>query len=370
MRRTLTTLLCAVALLLAFGLVLLYSASMAQRRTPHFFIERQLLWLLIGGLAAFALARIDYRLWRSRVSCGLLALCSLAGLLGVFAFPKTNGSHRWINLGGFSLQPSEFTKLAAIILMAVWLAHIGPKVRQFWKGAVIPGAGLALLLALLLAEPDFGSTVVVAVVGAVILFVAGTRFVYLLLGGGAAIGAIGAMLWLDPVRRERLRVFLEGKDSASTAAHQLRQSINAFISGGPWGVGLNHSIQKYHYLPEAHTDFIFAIAGEELGLAATLGVVLLFLVILGCGVAIAYRAADRFGRLLAIGATSLLVFEAGFNIGVVTGLLPTKGLALPFISYGGSSLIASLMAVGLLVNIARHADSDEARPVRNALQRV
>lgn len=373
MRRTATTLLCALALLLAFGVVLLYSASAVRGRNPQFYLERQLAWLAAGLAVGWLMVRVDYHVWRRPLFQIVIGVLLLAGLLAVFAFDRTHGSHRWLPLGPFRLQPSEFAKVGIVILLAAWFDRIGPRARTFWRGAVVPGLMLAVVLGLLVKAPDFGATLVTGVVGLTLMLAAGTRWLYLALGSLGGIGLGGLLLWLDPVRRPRLEVFfdmLRGRATESAEAHQLVQSINAFIAGGPWGVGLNNSIQKYHYLPEAHTDFIFAIAGEEFGLIATLGVVLLFTVLLVCGVAVALRADDRFGRLVALGATVLLIFSQGFNIGVVTGRLPTKGLALPFISYGGSSLIASLMAVGLIVSVAIRVGSDETRPMRNALQRI
>ncbi len=373
MRRTATTLLCALALLLAFGVVLLYSASAVQGGNPQFYLERQLMWLAAGLAAGWLMVRVDYHVWRHAALQIAIALLLLGGLLAVFAFDKTHGSHRWLPLGPFKLQPSEFAKVGIIILLAAWFDRIGPRARTFWRGAVAPGMMLAIVLGLLLKAPDFGATLVTGVVGMTLMLAAGTRWLYLVAGGLSGLGLGGLLLWLDPVRRPRLDVFfdmLRGHETQSDQAHQLTQSINAFIAGGPWGVGINNSIQKYQYLPEAHTDFIFAIAGEEFGLVATLGVVLLFTVLLVCGVAIALRAEDRFGRLVALGATVMLIFAQGFNVGVVTGRLPTKGLALPFISYGGSSLIASLMAVGLIVSVAIRVGSEETKPMRNALQRI
>lgn len=380
MRRTASILAAAVSLLLVFGLVLLFSASAVRGGSPVYFLERQLSWLAIGLVAGWLAWRVDYRFWRRGLPLALVAVFMVAGLLAVFAFGKVNGSHRWIRLGGVNLQPGEFAKVGLVVLLAAWFDRVGPRARTFWRGAVWPGLVLGAVVALLVCEPDYGAALVAGVVGGTILLAAGTRLIYLFAGGGGAAAALLLLLWCDPVRRPRLDYYLgqiagcrrhEAAAGAGAAAGEhVRQSINAFIAGGPWGAGLNNSIQKYHYLPEAHTDFIFAIAGEEFGLPGTLAVVALFAVVLVCGMAIARHAEDRFGRLLALGLTVLLIFAAGFNIGVVTGCLPTKGLALPFISYGGSSLVASLIAVGLLVNVAQRIGAEESRPMRNALRHV
>ena len=202
---------------------------------------------------------------------------------------------------------------------------------------------------------------VVCVVGGLLMFVAGTRIIYLLGFGAAGIAVVGTFVLANANRMERIRAWLHGEESGSAAAYQLKQALIAFENGGPWGVGFNQSIQKYNYLPEAHTDFIFAIGGEEFGFLFSIGVLLAFVLILVCGIRISQRAPDRLGRMLAFGMTVLLVFQAGFNIGVVTGCLPTKGLALPFMSYGGTNLITAMLAVGTLVNIGRHVDVSDER---------
>jgi len=215
---------------------------------------------------------------------------------------------------------------------------------------------------------------VVCVVGGAMMFVVGTRVLYLLLFGAGGASVVGMVLLTNANRMERIKAWLHGEDSVSSAAYQLKQAILAFENGGPWGVGFNQSIQKYNYLPEAHTDFIFAIGGEEFGFIFSIGVLLLYALILVCGVLISMRAPDRLGRLLAFGMMLLLVFQAAFNIGVVTGCLPTKGLALPFISYGGTNLVTALFAVGTLINVGRHVDVFDERMhtqvVKNAAMRL
>jgi cell division protein FtsW len=386
MRKALTVLITSVVLLLGFGVVIVASASAVRSAQqyggdPHFYLKRQLMWLALAVFSGLVAARFDYHWWKEIKACWVALAVAMVVLLIAVRIPGigrwSHGSWRWISVGPISFQPSEFAKLGAVVLTSVWLAAIGLRVRQFWRGFVLPIIGLGVTMALLLLEPDFGATIVVAVLVCGTLFVAGTRLVYLAIGGLAGVVGMGYLLLNDDVRRERIRVYIERVCSpehaqwllgppppdaiaagtgVARAGHQLHESLQAFISGGLFGVGLNNSMQKHFYLPEAYTDCIFAIAGEELGLIASLGVVILFAAILASGMYIALRAPDKLGRLMAFGMTVLLVFQALFNIGVVTGCLPTKGIALPFISYGGTNLVTALMAVGVLVNIGRHAD--------------
>ncbi len=381
MRKVLTTLCLAVLCLLVFGLISVASSSSVRgallRGTPHFFAMRQLIWCLMGCVCALVAARIDYHIWRRREFLIALVAIVMLGLVLVLIpgiGEEINGSRRWIKLPFFSLQPSEFAKIGVVIVLAAWLDAIGWRTKRLVKGFLIPCAGLAVVLALLMLEPDFGATFVMAAIGGCLLFAAGTRIVYLITVFLGGLAAFGMMIVRDPVRFERIRAWQSGPDSGATAAHQMKQSILAFVNGGVSGVGLNNSMQKHFYLPEAHTDFIFAIAGEEFGLVGTLGVVLLFVAILVCGIWISFKAPDRLGRLIAFGLTLLIVFQATLNIGIVIGALPTKGLALPFISYGGTNMLATMTSIGILINIGRHAEELEvdahAQMVRNAAQRI
>lgn len=374
-RRTITFFLCALALLLAFGLVLVYSASSTvYAGNPNHFVVRQSISLALAIVIGCIVSRIDYHLWSRLGSVLTIAVLVLAGTLAVFFFEARNGSHRWIDLGFYQLQPSEFAKIGILTIFAAWFDRVGPRSTSFLRGFLYPGLILGLLTAPILLAPDFGSTVVVLMIVGSIFLAAGTRLRYLLAGLGGVAAGLAVLIAKDPHRLTRVRDYwnmLTGEGGAQ--AHQTVQSINAFVIGGPLGVGLNNSIQKYRYLPEAHTDCIYAIAGEELGLAASVGIILLFGVLLVCGAWIAFRAHDRFGRFLGLGITILLGFEAGFNMGMVMGCLPTKGLALPFLSYGGSSLLATMIAVGLLMNIARQtglAGTGEPSGMRNALKRI
>ena len=392
MRKVLPALISCVVVLTGIGVIFVDSSSSVRAATtygdPHYFLKRQLIWLAVSLVLAVCAARFDYHLWQKRpILKWLLMGFAAAGLIAVFLPGLGHGSHggqRWVGFGGVRFQPGEIAKLATVILMSVWMSGIGWRVKTLWKGFALPMLVLGVALALLMKEPDFGATFVTAIAGVAILFVAGARWLYVL--GSAVVGGGGFLLLIlhDHVRCERVMVWVVkifGKTAAVTEwlAWYLGKSVDeilldvagsakkdhaeqsrlAFINGGEFGVGLNNSMQKHYYLPEAHTDFIYAIAGEEWGLPGTLGILLAFAGVLICGLLIALRAPDRLGRLMAFGLTLLLVFQAAFNMGVVTGCLPVKGLALPFISYGGSNLVTAFVAIGILINIGKHIDKPD-----------
>ena len=348
-----------VGLLVLFGLVMLFSTSGPQgeklAHNPYHFVQRQMVWLAIGLAAAYTASRVDYHRWMNWAWPMLGAVLVLLALVYVPGIGlNVNGSHRWIRLPlGLSFQPSEFAKFAAINALA---CSFGTKRRQrggFVGGIVIPGAILGSLLILILPETDFGATILIGSVGGVMMFVAGSSALILLGVGLLAGGGLAVMILHNPERMGRILAFLHPEKYAQDEAYQLMNALYAFTAGGARGVGLGESLQKRFYLPEAHTDFIFAIIGEELGIVASVGVVLLFVVFLLCGVRISGRAADVGGRLMAFGITLLIALQAAINIGVVTGRLPTKGLPLPFISFGGTSLVVTLFMTGVLLNVAR-----------------
>lgn len=334
---------------------------------PSFYLRRQLLWLVVGLVLSYGAARLDYRLLRrfvvplSVMALTLLVLVFVPGI-GV----KVGGSHRWLGIGPIRLQPSEIAKIMLVVGMAAWMSRVERRATDLKTGLLAPLAGLGLTLVLLIAEPDFGTTLLCGMVGMLILYAGGTRFSFLLVTAVAGICLFFLAILHDPLRLGRLLAFIFPEKYPATAYH-LAQSKVAFIKGGLFGAGLGNSIQKQYYLPEAHTDFILAIVGEELGLVATGLVLLLFLAIMVSGLFISFRAPDTFGRLTAFGLTVMLVLQAGINIGVVTGCLPTKGLPLPFISYGGSSLVGALTSVALLLSIA-NAGSEQPDEVSRSVK--
>ena len=372
MRRTITALWVSLAALVAFGLVLVYSASVAQKGGVMPFIKMQAVAAVAGIVAAYVLSRIDYRVWQRPASVVLIVLFCVAACSLVFLFPKVNGSRRWIRLAGISIQPSEFARIGMAIVMAAWYGKVGFKSRTFIKGFLLPCLLLGIMAAPVALSPDVGATAVILATCGAIFVAARVKWRYLFLAALACLVLGGAFVMSSPNRRSRIISYYEsmkGIESKEDTAYHRNQSIEAFVLGGPMGTGIGRSIQKHKYLPEANTDFIFSIAGEEFGMAATVAVVIAFGVILFCGTYVAYHAHDRFGRLMALGLTVMLTFEAGFNIGMVTGCLPTKGLALPFISYGGTSMFASLVAAGLIISVGSTSANEQMAPLmRDACQ--
>jgi cell division protein FtsW len=350
-----------VAVLVGLGLVMLYSASMnmvvGKAAAGAGYLLSQLVWLAFGLIGCVIAARIDYRRWK-KVSPYLLA-ASVILLLLVFA-PVIGigrkGAHRWIGLPGMPhFQPSELARLSLIIFLAAYGEWFQRQMSGFRQGLVIPGCIIALVLALIYIEPDRGCAILLALVAGAVLIVAGVRLRYLLLPALALLAGLGFSLLHDPMRLRRIMAWIHPEANKEGAGYQAYQAMIALGSGGWSGLGLGNGRQKLDFVPEQHTDFIFSIIGEELGLIATLGVVLLFIALVACGVYIARRSNDTFGLLLGAGITFMIGLQAFINMGVVTSLLPNKGMPLPFISYGGSNLLLTLIAVGLLLSISRFA---------------
>jgi cell division protein FtsW len=353
-----------VACLITIGVVILYSTSgmpgLTDGPDPTAYLKRQALWILLGAAAFMVTSRLDYRLWRRlAVPIAVVTLIMLAMVITPGIGTRVSGSSRWLQMGPIRFQPSELAKLASVMLLAWWMTRIQRNPQEFKRGLVIPCALIGLFGVLIILEPDFGTTMLIGAVGMAIMFVGGTRPSYLFLACLGSVSALGLLIAHNPERMGRIIAFLNPPKYARDEAYQLLQALYAFVAGGLHGVGLGNSIQKREYLPEAHTDFIYAILGEELGLWGSMGVLLLFLGLFACGMRIASVVDDRFGKLMAFGITLAITMQAGLNIGVVTGSLPTKGITLPFISFGGSSMMVSLAMVGILVNIALTAP---ARP--------
>lgn len=376
MGTTSRTLSVIVLVLLAIGIVMLASTSGVKgsffRGDSQYYVKRQLMWLVVAFATGAILLYFDYHRWQKIIVPAVVVCIVLLGLVLVPGIGKVHGgSRRWLELSPLRFQPSELAKLATIVGMAWWMSRLGPKADRFLEGFMYPAAGLGAVLLLTIMEPDFGTTFLLAAVGSAIMLAGGTRLRYLMLAGTAGLAAFAVAIAMDPVRMRRIKAFFDPESSPEAAYHAAQSQI-AFILGGPFGKGLGESMQKQFYLPEAQTDFIFAIIGEELGFIATALIVLLFTGILISGLLISLRAPDRFGSLIAFGATLVIVLQAAINIGVVTGCLPTKGLPLPFISYGGSSLVMSVGAICLLLNVACHSetpeDDEHVRPVRDRLR--
>ena len=362
MKVAVTTLAFCVTSLLALGLVMLYSSSMVMvDKHTHseigaHMLQMQLLWCVLGFIACVFLASLDYEVLKKfalPVFVGSLFMAALVFVphLGI----NLNGAHRWIRLPGATFQPSEIVKIALIVMLAWYGDYSQRKMNTFKRGIIIPGFIIAVALGLIFIEPDRGTTILLAAVSGTMLMIAGVRWLHVIPPVLGAAGALVFSLTHDSMRSGRINAWLHPEAHANGVALQAEQAKIAIGSGGLTGLGLGDGMQKHGFLPEIQSDFIFANIGEELGLVATLLVVLAFLVITICGLFIALRARDQFGCLLAVGITSLISYQAIINIGVVTSLLPNKGLALPFISAGGSSLLAMMMGVGILLSVARQA---------------
>ncbi len=349
----------AVVGLVLFGALMVYSASavMAADRfeSSYYFLSRQLLWAGLGLTAMAIIMNMDYhRLAQPAVVFPALAL-QLTLLVVVLFADRSHNTHRWLHLGGASFQPSELSKLVLVIFLAYFL-HLRKGDVDDWKHTLLPIALVSCVtVVLVVVEPDFGTALAIAVIVAAILFAAGLKLRYFAL---AALSALPGVYWLvfhSTYRHNRLLAFIDPWSDPLGKGFQIIQSYIAVGTGGITGVGLMDGKQKLFYLPEPQTDFIFAVVGEELGLIGTVLVLAVFAVILWRGLRAAAGCRDDFGRLLAIGLTVVIVGQALVNISVVLGLLPTKGIPLPLVSYGGSSLLVNLVAVGILLNISQHA---------------
>jgi len=345
-------------ILVCIGIVMIYSASCiyAQERyhDGFFFLKRHISFLVIGALLAFFIMCMDYRrLARYAKPMLLVSLLLLVLVLIPGVGREVAGARRWFRFRFLSFQPSEFANLAVIIYVADFISRKSEHIKTFWRGFAPPLCALGGTVLLILIQPDLGTSVSLGIVVLIMLYIARVRLLYLLTLMLASVPMLAVLILSQPYRRARILAFINPWLDPKGSGFQIIQSQIALGSGGIFGVGLGHSRQKLFYLPAAHTDFIFSIIGEELGLFGTLGVILLFMVFILQGIKVVKIAPDRFGYFLALGLISMISFKAMVNIGVSCGLLPTKGLPLPFISYGGSSFIFDMVSVGLLMNIAR-----------------
>jgi cell division protein FtsW len=348
------------------GAVMIFSASAitAQQLYGHsyIFVARQAAWLVMGLLGMFALMKLDYhRLGEPAVVYTVLCVV-LVMLVGTFFLDKSHATHRWIKLGPLNLQPSEMAKLTIILYLA-WFLDLRRRRetslefrKQDFLQTILPAvAPILVCVALIVAQPDLGTSVDVVLIMAAILFVAGLSWKWLAVGAAAGLPALLLLIMNASYRQARLVAFLHPDSDPQGAGFQLLQSLIAVGSGGFTGVGLMESKQKLFYLPEAHTDFIFAVICEELGFLGATIVIALFAMYAWRGLRAAFNAPDGFGRMVALGVTAMVLFQALINFAVVLGMMPTKGIPLPFVSYGGSSLLVMLLATGVLLNISQQA---------------
>ena len=358
----------AVLGMLVIGIVMLFSTSAFakdSRGDVYFFIRRQAFWLGVGLVVCTFAALTDYHFWARTwwIWFGLAVITLVLCFVPPIGM-RINGSRRWIGIGGFTAQPSEIAKVAAVFFLAWWFTRFEKESSGLLRGFVMPLGIISVLLGLIAAEVDLGSTALIGGTAFLMMFVAGASPWLLGLLSLSGVGAILFIATTMPERMGRLAAFMDPERYKEGAGLQQMQALIAWGSGGIEGLGLGNGRQKMMYLPYAHTDFIFPMIGEELGLRVSLLVVFLFVVIIICGTLIALHAKDRFGLLLGCGITSLLALQAAVNIGVTTSLLPNKGLPLPFISYGGSNLAACLFGIGILLSIYRQGVFESANMKR------
>ena len=374
-----------VTLLVSLGLIVLFSASQANSMRLYgnafHFVKYQSAFVAAGVVAATCFALFDYRKWRDHPCLvWLLTAVVIILLLVVFRYPPVNGSRRWIRLLSLRIQPAEFAKLAIVFVLSMWLDRAGWRVELIGRGAFVPALIIGAFALPILLEPDFGSVMVIGLVGFIVMFVGGVRILHMLPFGILGAGVVVYKVATNANRMARIAAFLGikldiGADvvdaAAERAAYQAHQALVAIGNGGIWGVGMGQSMQKHYYLPEAHTDFIFAIGAEELGLLFSIAVILLYCAFFALSVYIARKSTDRFGRLLVLGMSVIIFFQAMFNIGVVCEALPTKGMALPFFSYGGTNMLSSFIAIGTIFSVGFHSYRDGKRSLaRKVLMRA
>jgi len=355
--------------MLSIGMIMVLSASSPTSITGNskdafLYFKKQLMWSGVGLIAMFVAANYNYRKLARLVLPA--AVMTIFLLLAVFGFEARNGAHSWIIIGNFQFQPSEFVKLCVILMLARIISIKKEKMASFKEGLAPALILVAVVCGLIVAEPDLGSAVAIAVTSFVLLYTGGAQWKYLIGLVGIGIGLIVLAIWLEPYRINRITGFIDPFADPLKSGYQIIQSLYAIGSGGLFGVGLGRSMQKFGHIPEQHTDFIFSILSEELGFIGGAFIILLFLFFAARGYRIAKYCKDEFGSILACGITTMILVEAVINLAVVTSSMPVTGITLPFISYGGSSLVFKMGAIGVLLNISRYVESDKQRQVSYA----
>ncbi|MDD5505055.1 MAG: putative lipid II flippase FtsW [Candidatus Omnitrophica bacterium] len=359
MRKTRVMLFLVVLILVAVGVVMIYSSSCVfayeKYHDSAYFLKRHIIFLVFGIMAAVFFMSFDYGRLKNISKPFLLFSIFLLCMVFVPGLGKAaGGARRWIGIGPVSFQPSEIAKLALVLYAADILSRKQSEIKDFFHGFLPLVIALGICLALILAGSDLGTAVALALLIVIMAFIAGVDIKQLFTIMAPGIILMAGLIATKPYRVKRIIAFINPWSDPKGAGFQIIQSMIAIGSGGVFGVGLAHSKQKFFYLPEAHTDFIFSIIGEELGIVGSMGIVLLFAFLIWLGFKIAYFARDLFGQFLAFGLVTMIALQVLINIAAVTAIIPTKGMPLPFISYGGTSLVYSLASIGLLLNIARH----------------
>ena len=360
----------ATLLLVCTSVVMVYSASavvaMQDANNPYLYLFKQGTWALLGLLIVQLLMRIDYHNYRQPVVIYTALLIVCIGLVAVLFGREIKGANRWLNIAGLGIQPSELAKLCLIVFVAALLEKRMERIDEPTHALIPIGGVLAVVVGLILVQPDLGTAVSIVTIVAVMIFAAGINYRYVFGLALVALPTFGVLVWASDYRWKRVIAFLDPWKDPLGDGFQMIQSMIAVSTGGIFGRGLMAGVQKLFYLPEPHNDFIYAVISEELGLVGATVLLACFCVITWRGMRTAMRAPDRFGAFLALGLTTMVAFQAFFNISVVLGLLPTKGIPLPFVSYGGSSLLINLIGMGILLNVSQHASA--SRVVTVALQ--
>jgi len=356
------TLFVATLLLVCLSVIMVYSASavvaMERYQSPYLFLTKQLMWATLGIAVLWIVMRVDYKMYREPVFIwSALAIVTLC-LIAVMFTPPVNNARRWFGVGGLGIQPSELAKLAAIFFIADMLERRMQRINELGYGLLPIGIVVGALVGLILIEPDFGTAMTLAVIAAVMIFAAGLSYTYVLGTILLALPLIAAVAMSADYRRRRLLTFMNPWEDPLGDGFQIIQSLIAIGTGGVTGKGLMGGVQKLFYLPEPHTDFIFSVISEELGLIGATLVVICFCIITWRGLRVALSAPDRFGAFLALGLTTMVAVQAFMNMSVVLSLMPTKGIPLPLVSFGGSSLLINLVGMGVLLNVSQHASTD------------
>jgi cell division protein FtsW len=356
------TLFVATLLLVCLSVIMVYSASavvaMERFQQPYLFLTKQLMWATLGIAVLWIVMRVDYKMYREPVfiwsALAIVALC----LIAVMFSAPVNNARRWFSIGGLGIQPSELAKLAAIFFIADMLERRMQRINELGYGLLPIAIVVGVLVGLIVIEPDFGTAMTLAVIAAVMVFAAGLSYTYVFGAILLALPVVAAVAMSAGYRRRRLLTFLNPWEDPLGDGFQIIQSLIAVGTGGVTGKGLMGGVQKLFYLPEPQTDFIFSVISEELGLIGATLVVVCFCVITWRGLRVAIHAPDRFGAFLALGLTTMVAVQAFMNISVVLSLMPTKGIPLPLVSFGGSSLLINLVGMGVLLNVSQHASTE------------
>ena len=340
-------------ILVSCGFLALLSASTVHDLDSSYYAKRQAIWSIVSIIIAFLIRKIDYNIYKNfAIPISLISIILLVLVLIPNIGKMVNGSWRWIQIGSITIQPSEFAKPSILILISYWLSNNQRKIDEFKNGILIPYILIGIFIVPILLEPDYGTTILIFFVTTILIFIAGANLKTISIVSIPVIAGIFLMILTNSERLGRIMAFLKPESYQLSSGYQLANSLRAFSEGKLFGVGFGGSLQKYDYLPEAHTDFIFPIIGEEFGLVGCLSVVILYLILFFLGINTSKNSYNTFGKFLGYGISLMIVIQVVINLFVVTGLAPTKGIALPFISYGGSSILSSSIMIGILLNIS------------------